>query len=242
MDSDTPKKSSLKWFLMLALLSSLGLGAFWYLNQPHGRPLLIHSLVDPNLILIKDIVFKEPLKRYWKEHVFKSPTSYRVEDGTLHASSRGNSSMIYQNMRVNLSERPFLEWEWKAVQFPSNKKGKTLADKSNNDFAGRVYAIFKGSSPIAADVIQYVWDDRYPEGTSSGSPFLKNVKILVVQSGASEEWVSEKRDILEDYHRLFGRNPRWPLSAVAIMSDSDNTQTQSEIYYRNLSLKKPKSV
>ena len=242
MDSDVPKKSSLKWLVMLALLFLLGLGAFWYLNQPHGRPLLIHSLVDPDLIPIKDIVFKEPLKQYWKEHVFKSPTSYQVEDGTLHASSQGNSSMIYQNVHVDLSQRPFLEWEWKAIRFPSNKKGKGLAEKSNNDFAGRVYAIFKGNSPIAADVIQYVWDDRYPEGTSSGSPFLNNVKILVVQSGASLEWVSEKRDILEDYRRLFGRNPRWPLSAIAIMSDSDNTQTQSEIYYRNLSLKKPKSV
>ena len=227
---------------MLALLSSLGVSAFWYLNQPHGGPLSIHSLVDPNLILIKDIVFKEPLKQSWKEHVFKSPTSYRVENGTLHASSQGDSSMIYQNVHVNLSDRPFLEWEWKAIQFPSNKTGKSLVDKSNNDFTGRVYAIFKGSSPITADVIQYVWDDRYPEGTFSGSPFLKNVKILVVQSGASAEWVSERLGILEDYRRLFGRNPRWPLAAVAIMSDSDNTHTQSEIYYRNLFLKKPKSV
>ena len=227
---------------MLAIMSSLGLGAYWYVNQPHTSPISIHSLVDPNLIPIKDIQFKEPLKKYWKEHVFKSPTSYQVEDGVLHASSQGSSSMIYQNVRINMSERPFLEWEWKAAQFPSNKKGRSLADKSNNDFAGRVYAIFKGASPVAADVIQYVWDDQYPEGTLDGSPFLKNVKILVVQSGVSSDWVSEKRDLLEDYHRLFGRNPRWPLSGVAIMSDSDNTKTQSEIYYRNLSLKKPKSV
>ncbi len=242
-ETEPQKKSSFQWLTATLLVFLSGLALFWYLNQPHHDSHLfpLKSLVDPSLVTLKTIDLKEPLKQSWKEHVFKSHTSYQVENDSLHALSQGNSSMLYQEVNINLSDRPFLTWEWKAIQFPTHKKSKRLADKSDNDFAGRVYAIFKGRSPIVADVIQYVWDDRYPEGTSSDSPFLKNVRILVVQSGKSDEWVSEKRDLLEDYQKLFGRRPRWPLSAVGVMSDSDNTQTQSEIYFRNFSVKKLKS-
>ena len=248
-ETEPKKESSGKWILLIITVFMLGLGFFFYFNNLPRRfspsfpaPLPIQSVHDDNLIILKTIDFKEPLKKYWKEHDFNSETSYEVQNGILHALSHGNSSMIYQEVHIDLKDRPFLTWEWKAVQFPTNKKGKGLTAKSDNDFAGRVYVIFKGKNPIAADVIQYVWDDHYPEGTSSDSPFLKNVRIIVVQSGKSDEWVSEKRDILSDYHTFFGRSPRWPLSAIGIMSDSDNTKTQSEIFFRNLSIKKPKSA
>lgn len=235
-----PRKSSIQWLLMIASVFILGLGVCWYVKPDFGYQSFfsLSSLGDTNLLTIKNFGFKEPMKEFWREHAFQHRTTYQVVNDSLHASSKGTSSMLFQEVKINLSERPFLVWDWKAVQFPSNKKGEGLTGKSDNDFAGRVYAIFKGRTPVA-DVIQYVWDDHFPEGTASDSPFLKNVRILVVRSGKSDEWVSEKRDLLEDYRKLFGRNPRWPLSAVGVMSDSDNTKTQSEIYYRNLSIKKP---
>lgn len=237
-ETEPRKNSTMKWLLAISFVFVLGLGVFWFVNQSPYATAPFESITDPDLVTIQNFVFKEPLKQFWKEHAFKSRSSYQVEGDTLHAVSQGTSSMLYQEAHVRPSDRPFLTWQWKAVQFPANKKGRDLADKSNNDFTGRVYALFKGRSPVAADVIQYVWDDRYPEGAFSESPFLGNVRILVVQSGPSQDWVSEKRDLMEDYRRLFGRNPRWPLTAVGIMSDSDNTKTRSEIYYRNLSLKK----
>ncbi len=233
------KGSSFKWFLMISLLCSLGVGAFFYFHQPHHYSFPLRTVEDTTLATVKIFDFKEPIQQFWKEHVFNDRSSYQVENDTLHAASNGNSSMIYQEVKLGPVDRPFLTWDWKAVRFPANKTGKSLADKSNNDFTGRVYAIFKGRSPIAADVIQYVWDDHFPKGTSSGSPFLNSVRILVIESGTAPDWVSEKRDLLQDYQTLFGRRPRWPLSAVGIMTDSDNTKTQSEIYYRNFALKKP---
>ena len=241
--SPPKKEPPFKWIFALAFIFSLGVGIVWYTNLPSHHHLFPppQSLKDPDLTIIKNIDFKQPLTQYWKEHVFNSPTSYVVENDMLHASSHGTSSMIYQEVNVDLSQRPFLTWDWKVIELPGNKQGKRLADKSNNDFAGRVYTIFKGKFPMNADVIQYVWDDRFPEGTFSDSPFLKSVKILVVKNGKSNDWVSEKRDLLNDYQALFGHPPRGHLSAVGIMSDSDNTKTKSEIYFRNLSLKKPKS-
>lgn len=232
-----------KWSLLIFALLLIGSGIFLYLDRPVHYPYSfpLRLLPASDLTLIQNFHFQEPLKKNWKEHVFKTRTSYKAENGILHAASQGDSSMLFQAVRVDPSDRPFLTWEWKVIQFPSNKKGKRLADKSNNDFAGRVYVLFKGRTPVATEVIQYVWDDRYAEGTSSGSPFLKNVRILVVQSGSSSEWVSEKRDILQDYQNLFGRKPHWPVTAVGVMSDSDNTHTRSEIYYRHLSIQKPQS-
>lgn len=237
-----------QWIASIVAVFLLGLAVVWYFNQ-NGKPLgdtLLNgqalTFQASELKTLRDLTFTEPLKQHWKEHVFKNPSSYQAEDNVLHASSQASSSMLYREVNLDLSQRPILTWEWKAVQFPGNKKGKRLASKSDNDFSGRVYILFKGKNPLAAELIQYVWDDHFPEGTTDDSPFLKNVKILVVQSGPSNEWVSEMRDVYADYRKLFGRRPPQSLTAVGVMSDSDNTKTQSEIYFRNLSIKKSKTL
>lgn len=235
-----------QWVASTAIVFLFVLALVWHFSQNGNKP--AGSLLDAqNLTLqaselktLQDLTFTEPLKKHWKEHIFKNPSNYQVEGDVLHASSAASSSMIYQEVNLDLSKRPILTWEWKAVQFPSNKRSKHLAQKSDNDFSGRVYVICKGKTPLAADVIQYVWDDRFPEGTIGDSPFLKNVKVLVVQNGPSNDWISEVRDVYADYRQLFGRRPPAHLSAVAVMSDSDNTKTRSEIYFRNLSIKKLK--
>lgn len=235
------QESSLKkrFFSTLAVLFVLGLAFVWfYGRQAHFLNQHIESVSDDLLIPLKPIHFSAPIEKEWKEHVFHSRTNYQVIGEELRASSAGSSSMIYQEVNIAPKERPFLTWEWKAIEFPTNKTGNHLADKSNNDFIGRVYAIFKGKTPFHSNVIQYVWDDKFPEGSVDESPFMRNVKIMVVQNGKTGDWVKETRDVISDYKKLFGH---WPttLSAIAIMSDSDNTQTKSEILYRNLSIQKP---
>lgn len=185
----------------------------------------------------------------WKEHVFHGKTLYQVETGEnnetiVHAVSQATSSLLFQEINVKRSDRPFLTWEWKAIRFPSNKKNEILASKSDNDFAARVYAVFQGRTPLTSHMIQYVWDDYFPDGTYVESPYSSKVKIVVVQSGrpnSSDGWVREKRDLVKDYEMLYGNPPRGNLIAVGLMSDSDNTGTVSEAYYRRLSIEKPKN-
>lgn len=235
-------------YLLLALLGVvLGLAVISYIyftKQPDYNYAPPSRLTPANTNTLSPIIkftFQEPINTHWKEHSFKGNTSYRAEADVLHAKSEGTSSVIFKEYGVSPSQRPVLSWEWKAVQFPSNKANKKLGAKSDNDFAARIYVVFKGRIPMTSDIIQYVWDDHFNEGDQSQSAFAKNVKIYVTQHGKAEDWVLEERDLLEDYKKLYGKYPHGEIMGVGIMTDSDNTGTSAEAQYRNVQLLHPSS-
>ena len=180
----------------------------------------------------------------WNRHSFHGETKYEIHDeadGTksLKASSQNACSALFKPVGVSLSEKPVLSWQWKVKKFPSGKKNEVFGAKDESDFAARVSVIFKSELPLQQDIVQYVWDDHFPAGTRGTSPFWKKVKILVVRSGPPpnpEEWVSEKRDIVQDYTLLFGKPPEKDIEAIGLMSDSDDTKSATEAYFRSFEI------
>jgi len=61
--------------------------------------------------------------------------------------------------------------------------------------------------------------------------------MLAVESGPLKAniWISEMRDILADYRRLFGEEPG-EVSAIAIMTDTDNTGSEATAWYGDIVL------
>ena len=53
--------------------------------------------------------------------------------------------------------------------------------------------------------------------------------------GESAVWQAEQRDVLADYENFFGESPR-EISGVAIMVDTDNTDSRAEADFSELSL------
>ena len=63
--------------------------------------------------------------------------------------------------------------------------------------------------------------------------------MIVVESGPAKlnTWMTEERNVYDDYKRAFGEEP--PLiSGIAIMTDTDNTRTDTQARYRDLVLHK----
>jgi hypothetical protein len=58
----------------------------------------------------------------------------------------------------------------------------------------------------------------------------------VVETGDEklQQWVSEKRNIYEDYKQAFGDAPAM-ISGVAIMTDTDNTRESAVAWYGDIS-------
>jgi len=196
---------------------------------------------------IVEINFNEPsVLEDWKEHVFKGRSSFEIlqnEDGSpaLKSASKAASSALFRKVNVDVSDHPVLRWEWKVTKFPSNKENKVLAARKDNDYGARVYAVF-GKTLMTSKVIQYIWDDHFPEGTYNSSGFSPRVKTLVIKTTVGDvpkEWSIEHRDLAKDYKMLFGKVPKKKLSAIGIMSDSDNTGTESEAFLRNISILRP---
>lgn len=84
----------------------------------------------------------------------------------------------------------------------------------------------------------YLWDSRYPAGTTGPNPYSARVRYMVLNGAeaASGQWVSQRRNIAADFALLFGQESPIlpPVSAVAVGADSDNTQGSSLGYVAQL--------
>jgi hypothetical protein len=91
--------------------------------------------------------------------------------------------------------------------------------------------------PLAA--IDYIWESKAPVGTMVPNPYTDRVMMLVVESGSAklDQWVSEERNVYEDYKKAFKEEPPM-ISGVAIMTDTDNTGETATAYYGDILFKK----
>lgn len=62
--------------------------------------------------------------------------------------------------------------------------------------------------------------------------------MIVVESGAGRlnQWVSEERNLYEDFRQTFGEDPPM-ISGVAIMNDTDNTGESAIAYFGDILFK-----
>lgn len=182
-----------------------------------------------------------------------------VEDGgttVLRAVSRASASGLNRNLRADPAEYPLLRWRWKVGNLV---KGSDLRKKQGDDFPARLYVMF--DYPLAAlsfgdrmklrlarafygpdlpaATLCYVWDGTAPAGTIAPSAYTDRVRIIVVESGAARvnQWVNVERDLYRDFKAAFGQEPP-ELSAVALMTDTDNTGASATAWYGDISLHK----
>jgi len=181
----------------------------------------------------------------WDQKTFNGRTDHEIVDAggsekALRIRSHSGASALYKKVDIDIATKPQLSWRWRANVFPPTKPVDAEKKTEFDDYVGRVYVIFKGRSIFSADIIEYTWDNSLPEDTSFVSPFSERAKMFVVQSGPSPEdgsWVAERRDIASDYQRLFGKKPEHDIAAIALMSDSDNMKSETELLIQRISIK-----
>jgi len=178
----------------------------------------------------------------WREQsLFSKPTVYRVtrdkSKPVLHAISQSANSGLLRELKLSPADYPVrLRWQWKIAQtLDAEASEKT---RSGDDYVARICLVFETSIiPLRTRSIQYVWSSREPVGASYRSPYSKQVGMIVLQSGdqAAGQWLSEERDIIADYRKYFGRDPK-EISAIGIVVDSDNTKTDGEAWFADLQI------
>ncbi len=204
----------------------------------------------------------EALPAGWEPLTFKKierHTEYRVvKDGGLsviRATSRQSASGLVSRVSIDLAEYPIMQWRWKVQNVI--EKGD-VRSKEGDDYAARIYITFEydpdrasfskrakyrlgrllfGDIPIAA--LNYIWDNRNPEGTLVDSAYTELSKMIVAESGEANlgAWVTETRDVYRDYLEAFGEEPT-RVNSVAIMTDTDNTGEQAVAFYGDILFKR----
>lgn len=175
----------------------------------------------------------------WKNKSFAGNTRYQIisEDGNkiLKAVSNDAASALYIDMKIDLLKYPFLEWQWKAEQRVHQLDEKT---KTGDDYAARVYVVARtGLFPWQVKAINYVWSFDSPKGDFWQNPFTQRAIMVSMRSAVHRtgDWQRERVDIRADFKRYFGLDIN-RIDGVAIMTDSDNSHSQSIAYYSDIKL------
>lgn len=181
----------------------------------------------------------EPGTDWTEKHFDSTPTRYieLEENGSkvLMAASVDSASALWLPIETALSESVELSWRWKVTRGLSNRLER---DKSGDDYAARVFVGFD-TDPFDKDSrsLCYVWASDEPVGSVYPSPYSPNVITIVLKNSkdGTGEWASETRNIVEDFHRAFGTQPR-TLHSVAVMVDTDNTRSRATTWFSDFAL------
>ena len=155
------------------------------------------------------------------------------QDGrrVLHMKSKDEGSTIAKDVKgkIDLKNTPILEWSWKAVVLPH---GANSCKQAIDDQAAQVFVAWpRFPEAVRSQIIGYVWDTTAPVGTTCKSEKTGTVTYIVLRSGAGElnKWVTERRNVREDFKKLFGEDADNP-DAVSISIDSNDTKSTAESF------------
>ena len=197
----------------------------------------------------------------WGLRSGKRRTDYRLVNGSdrtvLQASAEQAATGLYRHVRVDPARQPVLEWSWRVEQLVP---GADLRKGSREDSAARLVISFHGDpakldfedrvrlrlaqafagEPLPYAMLIYVWSNQIAVETALQSPQIDRIRMVVVESGHARlgQWLSYRRNILEDYRRAFGEDPG-DIVAVGVLTDADNTRQSARALYGDITLRAP---
>lgn len=170
-----------------------------------------------------------------KEKSGKSDFAVIREEGIFAARLRSadTSFSLQKEVHVDVKLFPMLTWKWKVTKLP---EGGDFRQSSTDDQAAQLFLAFSKTRAIV-----YIWDTTALQGTTgnAAAPFFMSIKTVVVRSGrtGTGTWITETRNVYDDYHRLFGEEPT-AVSGVRIQINSQHTGTSAESYFAEVVFKK----
>ena len=172
-----------------------------------------------------------------KEKTGQAQFSLRKVDGldALMLRSTNTSFSFQREVKADLNDYPVLSWKWKVTKLP---EGGDFRSRRTDDQAAQLFVAFSRSKFIV-----YIWDTCAPKNLMADAlapPFM-SIRVVVLRSGPSDtgKWVSETRNVFEDYKRFYGTSDKPPVvSGMRIQINTQHTRTSAESYFADLTFKK----
>ena len=172
----------------------------------------------------------------WKLRKDTAKDAYRVAEESglrfLRATVKGLGVQAAKEYEWDLSAYPMLVWSWRPIEFP---KGADERNSSTNDSALAVYMLVPYSRVRGPKAVKYIWSEKVPVGTRLDSN-MGLTQVRVLRSGAPEkkgEWVEERVNVLDDYKKYFDMKEAPKPAGIAVLTDSDETQSSAQGDYAN---------
>ena len=179
----------------------------------------------------------------WKPQNWGSPRyDFEIvsEDATrvLQMKSNGDSSTINKEIKVDCKDYQILQWKWKVIELP---KGADARKKATDDEAAQIYVTFpRFPSAVRSRIVGYIWDSTAPAGSIFKSQKTGLVTYVVVRSGDADlnKWLTESRNVCQDYKKIYGEEPDEKMEAISIGIDSDDTHSSAGAYVGEILFRK----
>ncbi len=159
-----------------------------------------------------------------------------VKDGDITAArfrSANSSFSLQKEVKIDLKQFPIFTWKWKVTKLPAHGD---LRNSETDDQAAQLFLSFSKNKAIV-----YIWDTTAPQGLiENTSPVpLMTVKVVVLRSGPADErkWITESRNVYEDYKKLYGSEPP-TVSGIRLQINSQHTKTSAESYFADVVFKR----
>lgn len=165
-----------------------------------------------------------------------------VADGgtkALKLKSDNDSSTISKEVKVDVRQYPVLEWRWKVNALPPRGDARRA---ETDDEAAQLYVTFpRFPSQVRSRIIGYIWDSNAPAGATFPSAKVGTVTFVVVRSGSADlgKWLTETRNVRDDYRRIYGEEPKESVGAVSLSINSQNTGVRAEALFGEILFRNP---
>ncbi len=196
----------------------------------------------------------------WERFVFpgKTASEYRYDRldarAVVSVRAKGSASMLRRHVRIAPADLGRIRFSWKV---PALITDADLAARDADDSPVRIVLAFEGDrsnfstkntalselsrlltgEEMPYATLMYVWCNQRDAGKVVTSPRTDRIRNVVVESGPRNlnQWLSYERDIRADFEQAFGEAPG-ALVGIALMTDTDNTQSQTQAWYGPVSL------
>jgi len=175
-----------------------------------------------------------PIKHWLKEYGWKvqrgKADPFIVKDEILFMRNSGASTTIGTKFKNKIDTKNFPEIEFR-INVGELPSAANVTDRKKDDAAFRLFVLFDKGKGIFSPphTIGYVWDTNMEIGEIGESPNFGNVRYIVIGSGKKgmDEWHDIRRNIEEDYKKLFNSDQVPKVAALGIKCDSNHTQSIS---------------
>ncbi len=89
---------------------------------------------------------------------------------------------------------------------------------------------------LNTEIVGYLWESNPKnKGAEGESPAWSKSKVIVLQAGPEKlnQWVQEKRNVYEDYKRLFKKEPP-KTGGISLYINTQHTQGKAESFFSQI--------
>lgn len=172
-----------------------------------------------------------------------TPTQYEkiiLEDKPIIQATAGNktASGLLHFTPIDCLSKGKLNWRWQVLDSHSSVD---IEDSNREDFTASIHLIFServGNDFYKSDydMLSYVWaqqDDAIGSIFQAPAGRSGNHRRILLQNKASpaHQWKNETRIIVKDFMKAFGKKPEYPLRAIMLFTDNDQTAEPAKALY-----------